>query len=175
MQSDRIRWDDCPPKDRPLYIPILSPRVSAPIVVTLLGGGLVGVHTHHLQRRTFPCVGAVEPCEGCHQGQASRWKGYLAAWSRQSSRLVIAELTLQAFADNYHLLTVKRPNLRGWSLRLERSGRRCNSPVRATFEQPPINLKEVPLAFDVKAQLLHIWNRTRAVPEADVPDLGPIG
>jgi hypothetical protein len=170
MRTDEIPWEDLPPADRNLFIPIASPKVGEAHHLVVLSNGLVGVQTHYVHNRTRPCVGTHNQCEGCAQGRATRWKGYLAAWSRSKERLVIAELTMQAVADNMHLLLKKRTDLRGWWLTLTRAGRRVNSPVRAKFEEPPAQQAELPACFDLKAALCRIWQRRLPVDHDGLAD-----
>lgn len=151
-----VAWADRPDPDRRPFYEIRSPTPDRDVQTVVLSQSVLGVYTHHFNRRTRPCLGNREACEGCDLKYDRRWKGYLACWERSIGRLELVEITQEAFlrCPGFH---VKDGSLRGMVLRLARAGASKNARVTATLTKATWPVGVLPAAFDVKAALERVW------------------
>lgn len=151
-----VAWADRPDPDRRPFYEIRSPTPDRDVQTVVLSANVLGVYTHHMNRRTRPCLGSRESCEGCDLKYDRRWKGYLACWDRSKGRLELVELTQEAFlrCPAFH---TKAGQLRGMVLRLARAGASKNARVTATVTPATWPPNVLPVAFDVKAALERVW------------------
>jgi len=154
-----VDWNAAIPEERGVYIPILSPKVRTPKRALILSEKALRVPTHFVGRRTAPHLRDATKCEGCIGGLAIRWKAYLAGWSQEEGRLVLIEITHQAYCDNRALLEGEDVFLRGRQATLTRLGKNPKGPVQLTLDCPKIDATKLPPAFDVANALLRIWER----------------
>lgn len=150
-----IGWSDRPDTEKPIHIPIWSPKHLQPVRAIILSESVVGVYTHYIDGRTRPCMGTVRTCGGCAAGMSRRWKGYLGCIVPVNGKRVLVEVTTEAVRGCPMLLTSK-VNLRGSTIELRRTAEAKNSPVRATIGSGRAG-HELPETFDVRQQLCVIW------------------
>lgn len=136
-------------------IPIVRPKPGTPFTFIVLSETMLSLNKHYMPRRTIPCTGIRETCEGCQGKLPFRWYGYLACCGAMDRLLCIAEVTGGA-ADSCPTLTNKKVNLRGSRLTLRRRGQAANSPILAEL-LPGRDAANIPACFDLKEQLLLIW------------------
>lgn len=155
-RREGVQWADAPDSGRTVMYHIYAPKPGRDVNLVILGETLHGAYTHWIDKRTRPCMGTKENCEGCQLGIDKRWKGYLACWDRGKGRLVLAEVTREAYL-RCPQFEVWKGQLRGKTLKLQRNGESRNSRVTATvahYGGPPGSL---PPAFNVVTALEHIW------------------
>lgn len=158
--SDRaepaVAYADRPDPDRRPFYEIRSPTPDRDVQTVVLSQSVLGVYTHHFNRRTRPCLGNRETCEGCDLRYDRRWKGYLACWDRSKGRLELVEITQEAFlrCPPFH---TEEGKLRGLVLRLARAGASKNARVVATLQKATWPPGALPPAFDIKAALERVW------------------
>jgi len=179
--SDReggsVSWSERPEPDRRPFYPIRTPTTDRDVVVVVLSADVLGVHVHYYNRRTRPCLGTKETCEGCGLRYDRRWKGYLSVWNRNIGRLELAEVTQEAYlrCPAFH---TKKGDLRGMVLRLVRAGASRNARVTAILQPCQWERNVLPPAFDVKAALERIWfteERANLYAEEEAAERGEIG
>jgi len=163
----KISWDHKPNlRVRTPFYPLLSPKKSERLRLIVLSDWLTGAWTHYDPdaRRTRPCTGLDDPdgsvqdlegCIGCLNGHWVRWKGYLACWSVQASKQVLAELTEASIGTCPYLVTPQEP-LRGKYLTIYRQRFARNGRVIAELQEGPQGYP-LPPACDVQAALMRIW------------------
>lgn len=150
-----IRWQPNPGDRDPLWVPILAPKPGSPVSVWVVSQEIVGVVTHWLDRRTRPCTGPRDECEGCLRKAAFRWKGYLGVWCAGPGRYALAELTKHAVAT-CPALRKKEPQLRGKRLILRRAGGANNAAVSAEVTEAPFG-PGLPPDFNIRRALCITW------------------
>jgi len=151
-----VAYSDRPDPDRRPFYEIRSPTPDRDVQTVVLSASVLGVYTHHMNKRTRPCLGSREACEGCDLRFDRRWKGYLACWDRSKGRLELVELTQEAFL-RCPALELKKGQLRGMVLRLARAGASRNARVTATLTPATWQPGILPPAFDVKSALERVW------------------
>lgn len=152
-----IQWDAVPKVEDERFIPIYSAVPGATFELAIVSDQLVTVVTHYMHRRTFPCVGEANSCEGCAAHRQARVKGYFGCWEKQFNRLVMAELTTEAMSRSNVPLAPRASGFRGRVIKLWRIGKGENGAVRCAFHDVKEPL-ELPDEFDVRAALTRIWN-----------------
>lgn len=155
--SGPIDWIDRPGQTELAFVPIYSAIPRARLLLVCLSDKVVGVNTHFIDGSTIPCVGKDAHCEGCQAKKAKRWKGYIGAWEPLNERVVLAEITLDAYRTGPAQLRGDGPGLRGYSIVLSRQGKKPNAPVRVEIAALPVDPGSLPKAPDVKAVLRNIW------------------
>lgn len=90
-----------------------------------------GIHTHWYGRHSVKCAGPAE-CELCKLRNAVAWKGYLLGTAPSGGAVAIFQITpLGAYA--LEEATETSNGLLGAIIRLERKGKRENSPLTANL------------------------------------------
>lgn len=151
-----VAYADRPDPDRRPFYEIRSPTMDREVQSVILSHNVLGVYTHYYNRRTRPCLGSKEKCEGCGMAYDRRWKAFLAAWDRSKGRLEMVEVTQEAFlrCPGFHVAQV---DLRGMVIRLFRAGTSRNARVTAQLTKANWPPGILPAAFDVKAALERVW------------------
>lgn len=152
-----VQWGITPKIEDERFIPIYSPRPGKGLYLWSLNDCAVTVPTHYVWRRTVPCVGAANACEGCAIKRQLRVKAYLGCYEPEFSRVVMLELTQEALAYSNVELIKPKESLRAKYVHCWRLGAAVNGAVRvelADTRQAP----SLPEAFDVRPALLRIWN-----------------
>lgn len=152
-----ICWDTVPKVEDERFIPIYSAVPNFTYTLAVVSNELVTVSTHYVHKRTLPCVGEANECEGCQARRQVRVKGYLGCYEKSFDRLVIAELTNEAMTHSNIPLTPGASGFRGRAVKLWRIGKGVNGAVRCDFHDVKEPL-ELPEEFDVRAALTRIWN-----------------
>lgn len=137
------------------HIPLERLKPAGKIEGAITCHTVLGVNLHFVGNRTLPCT---KPnCPGCDQERRKIWEGYLSIWTRSPSRHIITALTPGAalmLSDEAQ----DRDALRGWYIRITRSGTRPNGRVLVHLEPATIAAGVLPPAPDIPAHLLKIWN-----------------
>jgi len=134
---------------------LLSIKPNDTVRGLVLSDQVIGAKTHWMYGRTKPCTGIEHGCEGCANGTAVRWKGYLAVWLPSSRTGWLLEVTQDAFDHNLELSAVS--GLRGKDFKCYRIGPHKNSPVRVELLPSLTELANVPPDPDVQEILARIW------------------
>jgi hypothetical protein len=164
-----VAWSDFPEArlKKMAFVPVVSPKVGVPLQALIVGREVLGVQTHYIGRRTFPCLGTPHLCEGCIQLIRRRWKGFLGIWVSGWSRYAIADITINAVRTCPDLVK-KGFRLQGKTLRLERIGKKVNGPVTAELGSLPFPDDQVHKDFELKPHLYQMWFGDEAYPESEV-------
>lgn len=152
-----IVWDVPPRVEDERFIPIYSAQPQVTYSLAIVTDELVLVSTHYVHKRTIPCIGKANDCEGCKGDRQTRVKGYLGCFEPNFDRLVIAELTNEAMTNCNVPMTVGSKGFRERALKLWRIGKGRNGAVRCEVYDPKEEV-ELPEEFDVRATLVRIWN-----------------
>lgn len=152
-----INWHDAVPKEKRQLIEVWKPKPAIPVNAVILSEGLTGVFIHWLGSRSGPCLAQGDAkCPFCVIDVPRRWEGYLAGFSERTGKKYLIHVSKEA-ARSCSFLSDGKANLRGSRVIIERTGRAANSPCRARIE-PITSLKGmIPAAFDVRAQLMCLW------------------
>lgn len=150
------------------YIPVVSPKPSAPLRMIVLGTSAIGCYVHWVpdlaksgKGRTVPHTTPDDTCEVCvTRDQLPRWHAYLACWMDNPGRYVLADLTVYAIQTCPQLVPASGVVLRGRNLLLKRIGRNNNSPVAAELSDVTHPSDSLPVEFDVAAALARLWGVT---------------
>lgn len=155
--TNAIPWDDTPPPEQGKWLPIFRASPLAPARFFCVGSHIEGVWVHVVDERDRPCLGNADVCDHCRANRNRRWKGYIAVWVTEHSRIMLAEITADAARHSPLDLTPKGPDLRGKQIVLSRLGRHKNSPVRVAFGKDLMGSADLPEDVDVRAALRRIW------------------
>lgn len=156
FNPEKILWDDEPSTAQPTLIPIVSAIPQTAQLLVVLGDRVCGVYTHFYLERTVPCLGAIGNCVCQSIAMSKRWKGYLGAYDTFSERMVLAEITMEAYrlCPGLHV----QSGLNRRVLRLFKSGKKKQSPARAellgSYDGPLL----LPPCPDVRDALCRIWS-----------------
>jgi len=150
-----VRWHNDPGDRDPLWVPILGAKPGAPVTGWIVSSLVEGVLTHYYNRRTHPCTGPHDYCEGHALRIPCRYKGYLGIWVPGPGRYALAELTKHCVASN-PLLRSRNVDLRGKRLILRREGKAVNAAVSAEITDAKYG-DTLPPAFDVRRALSVVW------------------
>ncbi len=156
----RIQWDNNFPRDRPQFIPIISPRPGSQTHCIITSDSWVGVYTHFIDQRTRPCTGSEIDCEGCFQKRGRRWKAYLCGIMVGTGRKCIIELTTNAMESCPGLIEAG-PTLRGKRITLWRRNAAKNAPSHCRIDPPTVG-QLIPPPVDLMTALCQVWG---TVPE----------
>lgn len=167
-RTDSVQWTEAPPPKEPGWFPVLSPEPGKPVQGIILNSHVQGVITHFVDRRTRPCMGDREVCQGCFAAIAKRWKGYIAIFLPGAGRIALAEITVEAYRSSPELSS-KHVNLRGYLLKLERQGKARNSRIIASAH-PYVKDEKLPPPPDIRQALLRLWGELPPPAGQQVPD-----
>jgi len=165
----KIQWDSDGPSQQTQFVPIVSPRPHQKLACVITSDTWVGTYTHFYDRRTHPCLGDADNCEGCRRRHAKRWKAYLAGVMIPGHRNVIIELTVNAL-DSCHALRHDRHQLRGKKITLWRRGDARNAPVMCMLETIK-GIEHLPPAFDLMDSLCRVWGVQHEVQDNGFDDM----
>lgn len=160
-EGGQIAWDDddCG-KDRPAFVPIVSPRPDgAGVSGMFVSDRFEAVWTHWYDFRTGPHVEPSSICAGCRARRPKRRKGY-ALTIDGTMKLNLLEIT-QEVLRLAPFLTSSAAALRGRRFRAVRLGNDRNSRVVLDVKvyQPGDSelLQNLPPIEPIRPYLLRIW------------------
>lgn len=146
--------------------PVPPPRKNILWVECLKGGqrhrlliyspAVIGVFFHWTGKASKPCYKNHKLCEGGHDPETMKWRGYLHCWSYERGKPVFLQLTDTAVQQLW-LQVSDKSALRGLSIHAARSkadNGRMSVQVDRYGEKGPDNL---PPPLDVKESLLKLW------------------
>lgn len=154
-----INWCEVPdPYDQRPMMKIVSAPDTGFIDLVVMSDTYVGVWTHWYENRTTPCT-AGNGCVCETMEMAARWKAYLCCSLTTDIRLVLAELTGDAVRESkIGHLSLYPHGLRGLTIRLSRKRRHKTGRVQVeVLAKKPYDDQLLPLACDVKKELMRIW------------------
>lgn len=139
------------------YLPMMRPGagIGGAIEGWVLSPAILGIPTHFLDRRTYPCTKHIGRCEGCEEWRRrAQWDGYFAV--RTPIKTVAIFQVTRAAVEASAPLTNDAFDLRGSFVRLQRKGESDSGRVMMTFVSKayPGRLPEAP---DVVASLARLW------------------
>lgn len=116
-----------------------------------------GAYVHYWAGRTRLCLKSC--CQACENGQAPRWRGYVAVFCGQTRKFGLLELTpacvptIERYLESYG-------TLRGAVFTLSRKGRKDNGEIELVAERKADIAGDLPRSPDVIGHLLRIWRIT---------------
>lgn len=157
MKKEMVKWGTPEPFAEGKQSPwkILPVKPGTPVRGLILSEQIIGCKTHWTFGRTKPCVGIENGCEGCGQGAAVRWKGYLAVYLPASRTGWLLEVSQHAFDNNLELCCVT--GLRGRDFSAYRKGPHKNSPLMIDLVPSLTHRDHVPPEPNVQDILARIW------------------
>lgn len=152
-----INWEDVVPKSARQHVEVWKARPAAPVNAICLSESIIGVYIHWLGKRSAPCL-AVPPaeCPFCKIEVPRRWEGYLGGYSERTGKKYLIHVSKEA-ARSCPMLSERKANLRGSRVIIERRGKAANAPCVARVESVKTQGYSLPDCFDVRAQLLLLW------------------
>jgi hypothetical protein len=149
VTPDQIRYSHSPPGGE--YIPVISAPLGSEMQL-LVAGPAIGVLTHYIDGRSWPCIGAAYACGWCNV-QRPRWKGYMPVHRAIGKRAVLEVTTGMARA----MPLLLAPEIAGRWIKVWRKGPKRNSPALCSLCEWK-NVEGGVLAFDVRPVLWRMWD-----------------
>ena len=160
--SSLIRPVSPPTPDSRPYVPQLVPRAGKVTELLAVHLAVVWYHVHFLNKRTKPCAGNAILCDGCSQGLAQRWEGYLGAVGLADHRVWVLKVTAGAWI-NSDTLQANDGKLRGMQLRCSRLGKSDNSALRIEVFDAQRTVK-LPPVWNINDTLARLWGYSHVGP-----------
>lgn len=125
------------------------------------------IATHWTGRRSIRCP--EDGCEYCKDEVEQRWRGYVWAVSCANEQLAIMEYTggVGQFIEEFWK---ERGSLLGQLMKLERTGKANNSPLKCTWGKPSRAERDLPDPPNLRTILMRVYDfrtSSRIEPEED--------
>lgn len=153
------RQDDPPPPGPRVEVYKVAPKVG--FQGQILSSYFWGVWIHWDGYRSRECLADTSACHGCNLEMPRRWKGYLCVWHAVHKQVGFVELTPAAANQIADLVPGKK--MRGYTLRLKRTGEKCNGRLIVDSVAAPLGpTDKMPEALDPEDTLRKLWGWGRA-------------
>jgi len=150
-----LRRQNEPPKPGP-DVEVIRCEGKAGVRVQIVSDSIWGVWTHWDGHRSRECTGEGQECQGHANGWPTRWKGYLYVWCATRKSFCFVELT-PAAATEIIRQQGTIPSLRGYLLRLDRTGSSIRCKVAVELTASPAGGCSLPKAISPEPVLRKLW------------------